>query len=253
VQKKNYVGITPDEWETPLYRFTTVERVLMLFNQGKNTLVSPCKWDDPFENLLASLTFRSNDGKTYQHPYRNHIYAQCWTLSKETDATWRIYVPNGNRVRIKTTVQKLHESLYNSQSAHAPLSCYIGKVEYKTEKKLGTLLTQATWVMDKLMNSGPQGRVESLLFKRDAFKSEKEIRLIFLDNFIRGESYLYHYDLDPSDVIMDITFDPRMDDALYETYSSILRKLNYSGKIGKSTLYRIPNIEILANFSQEDD
>jgi len=70
---------------------------------------------------------------------------------------------------------------------------------------------------------------------------ENEIRLIFLDNLIRGENDLYHYELAPSDVITDITFDPRMDDALYETYSSILRKFDYSGKIGKSSLYRIPS------------
>jgi len=251
--KKNYVGITPDEWGSPIYRFTTVERVLKLFNQSQNTLVSPFKWDYPFENLLASLTIRGNDDETYQHPNRNNVFAQCWTLTKETDATWRIYVPNGKGVRIKTTIRKLHQSLYNSQGSDAPLSCYIGRVKYKTEKDLETLFTQENWVWNNLFGSGPQGRVNSLLFKRPAFKSEKEIRLIFLDNIIQGESYLFHYDLEPSNVIMDITFDPRMDDCLFKTYYSILRKLDYSGKIGKSTLYRTPNIEISANLSLEDD
>ena len=122
------------------------------------------------------------------------------------------------------------------------------------QEKLKELFTQETWVMNNLFSSGPKGRVKSLLFKRTAFMSEKEIRLIFLDDLIQGDGYLYHYDLDPSDIIMDITFDPRIDDALYETYSSILRKLDYSGKIGKSTLYRIPNIEISANLlSLRDD
>lgn len=242
--KENYIRIGEQEWETPVYRFTTVERVLQLIAHRKNTLVSPSKWKDPFENMLARLIIRQSNGETIQNPHRNLVYAQCWTFTEETDATWRIYVPNGNGVRIKTTVHKLHQSLYESQGPHAKLSCYIGRVDYKTEGELTDLFSQRTWVLNHLFSSGPLGRAESLLFKRSAFEHENEIRLIFLDNLIQGENDLYHYTLDPSDVIMDITFDPRMDDALYETYSSIIRKLDYSGRIGKSSLYRIPFIEI---------
>jgi hypothetical protein len=242
--KENIIGISVKELDTPIYRFTTVERILQLIADHKNTLVSPRKWEDPFENLLARLTIRQSNGEKIQHPHRNLVYAQCWTFTEETDATWRIYVPNANGVRLKTTVHKLHQSLYESQGAHAKLSCYIGKVDYKTEEQLAALLSQPTWVFSQLIDSGPLGRVESLLFKRTAFMHENEIRLIFLDNLIRGENDLYHYELAPSDVITDITFDPRMDDALYETYSSILRKFDYSGKIGKSSLYRIPFMEV---------
>ena len=242
--KENYIRINQEEWETPIYRFTTVERIFQLIAHRKNTLVSPRKWEDPFENILSRLTIRQSNGETIQHPHRDLVYAQCWTFTEETDATWRIYVPNGNGVRIKTTVHKLHQSLYDSQGPHAKLCCYIGRVDYKTEEELTALFSKPAWVFNHLFGSGPLGRVESLLFKRTAFKHEKEIRLIFLDNLIQGENNLFHYELDLSDVIMDITFDPRMDNALYETYSSIVRKLNYSGRIGKSTLYRIPFMEI---------
>jgi hypothetical protein len=241
---ENLIRISFEEREAPIYRFTTVERILELIAHHKNSLVSPRKWNDPFENLLARLTIRQSNSENFKHPHRNLVYAQCWTFTEETDGTWRIYAPSGNGVRLKTTVHKLHQSLYDSQGPHAKDSCYIGRVDYMTEEQLISLFYQPTWVVNHLLSSGPLARVESLLFKRTAFKHEDEIRLIFLDNLIQGQNGLYHYAFDPSDVIMEITFDPRMDDSLYETYSSILRKMGYSGIIGKSSLYRIPFMEI---------
>ena len=129
--KENFIRISLEEWEAPIYRFTTVERILELIAHHKNSLVSPRKWEDPFENLLARLTIRQRKGENIQHPHRNLVYAQCWTFTEETDATWRIYVPSGNGVRMKTTVYKLHQSLCDSQGPHAKNSCYIGKVDYK--------------------------------------------------------------------------------------------------------------------------
>lgn len=83
-----------------------------------------------------------------------------------------------------------------------------------------------------------------MLFKRKEFEPEQEVRLIYLEPHNIGDNDFHHYELNVSDVIEQITFDPRMEDDLYETYSSILRKLGYGGEIDKSTLYQIPKFEI---------
>ena len=178
------------------------------------------------------------------HPLRDRVYGQCWTRVEETDATWRMYVPDENGVRLKTTIRKLHQSLHRSQAAYASISCFIGRVEYKTEDELSAQLSDRKWNNDHFLGVGSQGQAESLLFKREAFKPEQEIRLIYLDPHNIGGDDFYHYELNASAVIEQITFDPRMEDSLYDTYSSIIRKYRYSGDIGKSTLYQLPISEI---------
>ncbi len=242
--KKHFKGISEEQAKSPIYRFTTIDRVCQLFVQRKNILVSPSKWDDPFENMLSRLIVQQGDGQNFKHPLRNRVYAQCWTLTEETDATWRIYVPRGNGVRMKTTVSKLHKSLWDDRGAQAKQACYIGKVDYKTEEEIEELFSDKTWILNHLFGSGPDGPVDSLLFKRMAFQPEHEIRLIFLDFSYEGKNHLFEYKIDPSDIILDITFDPRVDDSVYETYSSILRQVGYNGKITKSTLYRVPDVKV---------
>ena len=83
-----------------------------------------------------------------------------------------------------------------------------------------------------------------MLFKRKEFKPEQEIRLIYLEPHNKGDDDFYHYGLNPSVVIDEITFDPRMEDNLYETYLSIIQKLGFSGEVNKSKLYQIPFFEI---------
>ncbi len=164
-----------------------------------------------------------------------------------------MYVPKCNGVRLKTTIKKLYQSLIHSLHAHydpqwkehgindplAGLACFIGRVQYKTEKEIISWFDDPRWI-----EVGTQEQADSLLFKREAFKPENEIRLIYLAPENNGTNDYYPYNLDPSNIIEQITFDPRMEDGLYDTCSSILHKYGYAGDIGKSTLYQVPNLEI---------
>jgi hypothetical protein len=240
----NYLGINQNEWNTPIYRFTTVDRVLSLIDKHENTLVSPRKWQDPFENILSKMRFKTTNGDSFNHPLRDRAYGQCWTIIEETDAAWRMYVPSGNGVRLRTTIRKLYQSMTNAQTLYATMSCYIGRVEYKTEDALSACFTDPQWVKEHLLEVGCRGQAESLLFKRTEFEPEQEIRLIYLEPHNRSDDDFYRYQLNSSSVIQQITFDPRMEDDLYETYSSIIHKLGFSGEVNKSKLYQIPFFEI---------
>lgn len=255
---KNYIYID-QKADTPIFRFTTVDRILSLIckSQYQNTLASPRKWNDPFENILRRMIFKDRNGNSFKHPLRDRSYGQCWTLTEETDAAWRMYAPEGNGVRLKTTIKKLYKSL--EQSLHelcfpggmkqgiidplAGTACFIGQVQYKTEAELSSCFSDPKWVEKHLWNGSNREQAESLLLKREAFKPEQEIRLIYLDPQNNGDDF-YHYTVE-KDFIEQIIFDPRMEDDIYEAYSSILRKYSYFGDIGKSTLYWIPHFEII--------
>jgi hypothetical protein len=72
----NYLGIDRNEWNTPIYRFTLVDRLLRLIDKRENTLVSPRKWKDPFEDILSKFKFRKADGELYKHPFRDRVYEE---------------------------------------------------------------------------------------------------------------------------------------------------------------------------------
>lgn len=244
-QMNNYLGIDRNEWNAPIYRFTLVDRLLRLIDKRENTLVSPRKWKDPFEDILSKFKFKKADGELYKHPFRDRVYGQCWTKTEETDAVWRMYIPNGNGVRLKTTINKLYQSLVDAkETSYVETHCYIGRVEYKTEDELRAWFNDKKWVQEHLLNIGCPKQAESLLFKRTEFAPEQEIRLIYLEPHNKGDDDFYHYEVDPSVVIDEITFDPRMEDGLYETYLSVIHKLGFSGEVNKSSLYQIPFFEI---------
>ena len=71
---------------------------------------------------------------------------------------WRIYSSNKDGARVKTTPRKLLEALINGGGGFADITCFIGKVQYKTLKELIATLTKID-----LFSSNGSGLAESLL------------------------------------------------------------------------------------------
>jgi hypothetical protein len=85
----------PDDlWAVPIYRIFSIDRFVELARTRQNVLVSPYKWDDPFENFLLRCPVRDASGRTLRMGnLAERWYGQCWTSTRESDAMWRIYSP----------------------------------------------------------------------------------------------------------------------------------------------------------------
>jgi hypothetical protein len=136
------------------------------------------------------------------------MFGQCWTTSKASDAMWRIYSHDKKGVRIRTTVNKLLGSLFMANIDTRMVESCIGKVVYKSDKKLVASAKKA-FTKDGKMTFGNLFR--SLLIKRKAFEHEKEIRLIHLDwGYELPKNDIYSYEIDPHDLISQVMIDPRV-------------------------------------------
>lgn len=235
---KNYIDISQQEQNNNIYRIFKVERLIELFEQMNNALVKPELWDDPFENFILNIPIKQKTGKKHKSELRNRGYGQCWTLNVESDAMWRIYSPDKNGVKIQTKIRKLFQSLYSAQTSYASLSCFIGKVTYYPKDKIDKLVEDRLAGTERF--NGNIGQARSLLFKRNAFKHEKEVRLIYLDPHNQSDSNVYLYPCDPLTLIDRITFDPRMNTRLYRIYRDHLRVIGFKGPVIQSGLYRPP-------------
>jgi hypothetical protein len=235
--------------DTPLYRVFTKDRLLQMFKDRKLTLVAPDLWDDPFENFLAKcpVSVGGMTGVRIDGLFKN-FYGQCWTLNPESDAMWRIYSPNKDGARVSTTAGRLFRAIYDPHNPSASMSFYIGSVGYESEGVLRRHFEDPANASGAALDSTGRGQAMTLFLKREEFKHEAEVRLLYRFNkdgcSDQRPEKIWQFTIDPNDLFQDVLFDPRMDIADFTKESKELQTLGCSRPIGKSTLYQLPNLKI---------
>ena len=150
---------------------------------------------------------------------------------------WRIYSPDKTAVRIRTRVNKLGASL-SSAVASPNGSAFIGKVKYFSIKKL---YSHAENIAKKLSSSSNNNFAKSLLFKRNAFSHEREVRLLFFYQEDITQGKVFTYKINPHDLIETVLVDPRATKQTVDLYKYYLKnKFNFKGRVKRSVLYDPP-------------
>jgi len=231
-----------------IYRIFSFERFLELLEENKNTLVKPRKWDDPFENFLFSAKAIDQNGQQIGlESIRESYFGQCWSFHDENDAMWRIYARNKDGIKVKTTVGKLFNEFYSAITG-PELKCYIGKVEYKDEEEIRQFLGNDGEVHDHIFDSTGIKSAKTLLFKRNAFEHENEVRLIYVTTDDSEKALdVFKYKINQNSLFEEVVLDPRLDCATYEQYKKKICEAGYSSSIIQSTLYTVPNLTIRIN------
>ena len=230
----NLKKLNPD---TPIYRIFSKDRLFQMFQNKENVLVWPTKWEDPFENFILRAPVETEDGERGTFSFHKDFYGQCWTLHKASDAMWRIYSPNKDAVRVRTTIDKLAKSVSANLGQWAHVQAFIGKVEYLSDKGLQNFAE--TIFRSGLDSSAP---ARSLLVKRAAFSHEREVRVLYFEkDRVAHPDGLYRYQIDPHDLIDQIMIDPRLSlEEVEKLKGEIKSRTGYKGKIKRSLLYAPP-------------
>jgi hypothetical protein len=223
--------------DTQIYRIIPVNRLYELFDNKENVLPRPPKWEDPFENFILKSPVQISSGEVGNFAFHDDVYGQCWTLHKASDAMWRIYSPNKDAVRIRTTMEKLANSLSAGLGRWAHVQSFIGKVDYLFKAELKKF---AETVFEDGLN--PAAIARSLLVKRRAFRHEREIRLIYCERErVKHTDGLYRYAIDPHTLIEQIMVDPRLPKPKADQLKSEIRdQTGFQGELKRSFLYAPP-------------
>jgi len=189
-----FLNLTEEDLDRNIYRIVPLTRLIELFETGKNVLIRPHKWEDPFENFILRSKVRLTSGETIKYNFHDRICGQCWTFNRASDAMWRIYSPKSDSIRLRTTVRQLEKSLISSQNSLPDVKCCLGKVLYLNQKKLkkyaNPIFDFSGITIENLFNS--------LLVKRLAFRHENEIRLLYFELEDDGcKSDTFDYSTDP--------------------------------------------------------
>jgi len=202
-------------------------------------------WDDPFENFVLNSTGITRQGELFAFGFKDRLYGQCWTLIKDSDALWRIYSPDKQGVRVRTTIGMLYDSLYSSCGEFRDISCFIGKVQYKSQRDLIRLFEHPGGPGWGVLDPSGRGQAETLMFKRKEFGHEKEVRLVYHNHDEDYQSDVYQYPCEPTELIDQVTFDPRISDEMFTVFSRHVEEYGFSKKqITRSPLYSLPKLKV---------
>jgi hypothetical protein len=237
MERENYLNFDKPFLDKPVYRYMKLDKFFMLFDESQNVLCQPRKWDDPFENFILNAQVQGSDGKLENFGVRDQVYGQCWTLERRSDALWRIFCGKGQGVRIRSTLRKLGATLSRNLSHAGRYHAFIGRVEYLSDKKLfGRARSISMDCFD------PEKIARSLLMKRNAFRHEAEVRIVY--RMMSDEPYgdgLFRYPIDPHKLIEQVMIDPRFQPGeVSELKQKIKNRTGYKGNLRYSLLYSKP-------------
>ena len=212
-----------------VYRYYPLESFINLIEFGKLSFTKITEWEDPWENVLSRSKTEIN-GKLEIPLYRasEHIYGQCWTRKKESDAMWRIYSKNKTGVKISTSVSKFN-------LAEGVNRIGVENVMYFSDANHLVELANAE-----------KSRFMEAKFKRDAFSHEEEVRFLIHPDFLNDKSNeiaesRINLIIDINRFIESISIDPRADDWVVKMIKSYCSKNIPSCPVDKSSLYTIQN------------
>jgi hypothetical protein len=206
------------------------------------TFVKPDKWDDPFENLIAKTIIKletGNEPSFRDLGIRENSHGTCWTRKPTSDAIWRIYSPDKRAVRIESTPEIISRNISRWLKNYPKSKLYIGAVDYVPYKQI----KQKAKDFARRVRSAElfKAAAESLLFKREEFSHEDEVRIILIDQYNMSKDRVLNVDVEPHDIIQSVEIDPRASAEIVAVYKSyLINVLKFKGNISKSKLYDVP-------------
>ncbi len=239
-------------------RIFPLGRLLDAVKNREMALVRPRVWDDPREDppslcMLDGRALTPAKGQRQLADFLAPAWAQCWSLNPGSDTLLRAYSRvrldenrrNADRpnegVTVTTTARHLlaASKAWHADGANAHI--VVGGVEYLDDKQIWQRIVNAC-----NGQHGPgffqtvQGRAESLLWKRDYFAHEQEVRFMLIgrDRSDQPVPDLRMMRIDPDMLFQSISFDPRLTPFEAKEREAELREAGYKGEIRPDQSYQ---------------
>ncbi|TGP52554.1 hypothetical protein EN873_14890 [bacterium M00.F.Ca.ET.230.01.1.1] len=249
--------IAIDDLSRPLHRIFPVWIFEQMLQLRQMTLVSPRRWEDPYEDICSTFMLRDqHDHAKPQLSVAEHLapaWAQCWSYESNSDLLLRSYsrverhpiakrnmMPGAEGVRVTTTASlllKAMEAWAMGVPGTADSGFALGRVTYLPEADLPLRLVNLIERQGLKYLNTLDGRAHTLLLKRDYFRHEDEVRLICTKEDKGAVAEFRHFSIEPNDLFTEIAFDPRL--LYFERLERerTVQHLGYNGKITRDTSY----------------
>lgn len=220
-----------------VYRIMHFDHLAEWFETGRYPLLSPDKWEDPFEKLLKEAVFPSDQEVPYT---KGQMFGLCLTRDGISDALWRVYSPIQYGIRVRTTPERLAKAISDAPEL-AGGRTFIGEVEYSYST---ALVQHAKEIREQLIATQDTALVaRTMLLKRKPFAYEKEVRVIHLTNQQASSDGKLFFSIDPHEVIQSILIDPRAPEYRFKALQRYFAHVaEFKGSISQSSIYKMPSL-----------
>jgi hypothetical protein len=201
-----------------IYHFLPWSFALEIFNNRYLRLSLVRSWSDPYEQWWCQLLF-DQTGRLSNVA----AHGLCWTTTKFDEPAWRMAAFNRSEpiVRIRCNLQAVLGAT-RREVASTPASAFIGAVSYKRQSDL---LRHAQRFSDGLTKQVSSAAAELLLMKRNAFRFEREVRLLWLDR-VSTETNQRYIRIDPEHDISQVMLSPYVDDGVHAALEQQWQRLS---------------------------
>ena len=269
-------GINPPNDEDILWRYTNFEVFVNLLDTEALYFTRADKFEDPYEGFIPQSIMDAYKQSLkrvtpaefveaimkWHEASRKYVMCSCWHQNVvESMAMWEKYHMRNSGVAIKTTGEKMKNSLTSEYSI------YIGKIEY-----IYGNTDDDQYMQNFLQNDIPLAKKLTYfpyLQKRKEYEHEQEVRLIVdIDPFIRDalnnqtvenvDSFLETglpdicdigmlFNVDVNRLIDEVIVSPYAKDWITETLRSVVQKFGFNFEVSPSTLLDDPTSDELIN------
>jgi len=248
----NFDNINDAVLDTPIYRIFSLEKFLTSLNENLLFFVKTKSWEDPFEAFLLKQLIWAEDGSEnypWEEAVGENFYGQCWTFLKESNFLWKIYAPNCDGVLVRSSIRKIVNLFLEGQDDRGKF--YFGKVKYWPEEKIKEHFENKSIVEGMLNENRLTTVLHSLFIKRQEFKQEEEVRLIYVkayggikDISVIQNGYAHERLHLFNELVDELIIDPRLDDLRANIIKRLIIKLGFIKPLRKSTMFDSPYLKL---------
>ncbi|MDE0088741.1 MAG: DUF2971 domain-containing protein [Candidatus Poribacteria bacterium] len=265
-------GINPPNDEDTLWRYTNFEKFVNLLDTEALFFTRADKFEDPYEGFIPQSiidAYKQSLKRVAPEEFveaimrrnedsRKYVMCNCWHQNVvESMAMWEKYHMRNSGVAIKTTMQKMKNSLTSTHSI------YVGKIEYiydnTDDDRYMQNFLQSEIPLAKKLTYFPYFQ------KRKEYEHEQEVRLIVdidpfvmdalnnqtvetVDNFLEtGLPDICDigmlFNIEVNKLIDEVIVSPYAEDWITETVSSVVQKFGFNFKVSPSTLLDDPALD----------
>jgi hypothetical protein len=182
-----------------VYHYLEYPHALSIFSAGRLRLANPAKWPDPYEHWWRETVF-DPPGPLHQ----TSAYALCWSRSRYDEPAWRMvgFERTNPIIRIRCRVRDILAAA-RTLAEQRPGAFFAGKVSYESAEELGQ---RASSVRAGEMKDLARTAANLLLRKRNAFRFEKEVRILWLDQ--EPQNTALYLPIDAQSVVRQVMCSP---------------------------------------------
>jgi hypothetical protein len=238
--------------EKLLFRVLPLDRVIEILDKKRWAFVSPTLWNDPFEKAFLEAEYK-HKGKAFSLPIKPtkvgnelqyRLFSVCFTETRESEAFWKTYSPNGDGIRLAVKATALKAVL----SKIRDYDVYIGKAVYEDYEKLYRFQRDVKFWKELRSATINETHLKLMLKKRMPFEYENEVRIMLLRKTPMTKSVAKVSILKTKELIHGIKLDPRMGTYMARMVKGVFFSKGFSPTVvRKSRLYSKPESTITFN------